>query len=45
MLVDYLEKEVMIFRVYGFADVKQKLNKIDKPKTRKPINNNVSAAD
>lgn len=45
MLVEYLEKDVMIFRVYGFADVKQKLNKLEKPKTKKPINPNTSAAD
>jgi hypothetical protein len=30
MLVRYLEKEFMTFKVYGFADVKQKQKK-DKP--------------
>ena len=27
MLVDYMEKEVMVFRMYGFADVKPKTAK------------------
>lgn len=31
MLVDYLEKDVMVFRVYGFADVKPKAKPAKKP--------------
>lgn len=37
MLVDYLEKEVMVFRVYGFADVKEKKKK--QTKAKKPMVN------
>jgi len=38
MLVDYLEQEVMVFRVYGFADVKSKPKKeVKKPQVRKPV--------
>jgi hypothetical protein len=36
MLVDYLEKDVMVFRVYGFADVKPKQKKEVKRTTKKP---------
>lgn len=36
MLVDYLQKDVMVFRVYGFADVKPKQKK-EKPKAKPPI--------
>lgn len=36
MLVDYLEKDVMVFRVYGFADVKAKPKKDVKRPTKKP---------
>lgn len=38
MLVDYLEKDVMVFRVYGFADVKSKPKKDVKRPTKKPQN-------
>jgi hypothetical protein len=41
MLVDYMEKEVMVFRVYGFADVKPKKKEkanVKKPLQKKPIN-------
>ena len=39
MLVDYLEKDVMVFRVYGFADIKEKQkNNVKKPVTaKKPV--------
>ena len=38
MLVDYMEKEVMVFRVYGFADVKPKTAKANvKKPVKKPI--------
>lgn len=38
MLVDYMEKEVMVFRVYGFADVKPKAAKTNvKKPVKKPI--------
>lgn len=33
MLVEYLEKDVMVFRVYGFADVKPK----SKNNAKKPV--------
>jgi len=39
MLVDYLEKDVMVFRVYGFADVKPKQKKDQKRTTKKPALN------
>jgi hypothetical protein len=42
MLVDYLEKEVMVFRMYGFADVKEKKKKDMKRASKKLIN---SSAD
>jgi hypothetical protein len=39
MLVEYLEKDVMVFRVYGFADVKPKSkNNVKKPtQAKKPV--------
>ncbi len=44
MLVDYLQKEVIVFRLYGFADFKPKAEKKQsrKPVQRKPIQANIS---
>lgn len=39
MLVDYLEKEVLVFRVYGFADVKAK----SKQNVKKPLKKTTSS--
>ena len=33
MLVEYLKKECIFFKVYGFADVKPKLKKSDAPQS------------
>lgn len=42
MLVDYLEKDVMVFRVYGFADVKAKPIKNVKKPVKKPNTSYIS---
>ena len=42
MLVDYLEKETLCIRLYGFADVGPKKPKQAKPVAKKPVANNVS---
>ncbi len=36
MLVNYLEKDILVFRVYGFADVKNKKKRDVKKPVQKP---------
>ena len=38
MLVDYLEKETLCIRLYGFADVGPKKPKAVKPAVKKQVN-------
>ena len=42
MLVDYLEKEMLCIRLYGFADVDTKQKKDVKPKAKPPAINESS---